>query len=86
MTIANRQLRYRPPERFVGLGFLAKEFDAQEIINEMIENGSLMVYQFPNPQSEYPTSAVRVNLEEPEATSLLEEDVVQQLRELSYPD
>jgi hypothetical protein len=85
-TIANRQLRYGPPERFVGLGFLAKEFDAHEVINAMIESGLLLVYQVPNPHSEHATSAVRVNLDKPEATSLLEEDVARQLRELSYPD
>lgn len=86
LTIANRQLRYRPPEKFVGLGFLANEFDAHELINEMIEAGLLVVYKVPNPRSEFLTSAVRVNLERAEVTNVVGDDLVEQLRELDYQD
>ena len=84
-AIASLQLRFAPPEKFVGLNFLATDRGWRAQLTDLIERRMLVTYKVPNPNSvEHPTTAVRVSTDSPDARTLLGLDWIADLESLHY--
>lgn len=83
--VARRQLQFRPPRAFVGLNYLANELGWHGKLDELIKRGLLLRYAVDNPKNpDFPTTAIRVATEVPEARAMLPTDLVDELDDLDY--
>jgi hypothetical protein len=85
-VVARRQLD-GPPPGFVGLSRLTRETESRGRIQSLIDSDLLILYRVPNPEApDFPTAAVRLNIDHPELTDFLAPDVAAQLRDLHYEE
>lgn len=83
--VARRQLQFKPPRAFVGLNYLANEHGWHGKLDDLIKRGLLLTYRVDNPKNpDFPTTAIRVAIEDPEARAMLPKDLVDELDALDY--
>jgi hypothetical protein len=83
--VARRQLQFQPPRAFVGLNFLANELGWHGKLDDLIKRGLLVRYSVDNPKNpDFPTTAIRVATDVPEARAMLPNDLLEDLDNLDY--
>ena len=83
--VARRQLRLRPPGKFVGLNFLANELGWHSKLDDLMRRDVLLKYPVVNPNNpEFPTTAIRVATDSEEARLRLPADLLADVEALDY--